>query len=353
LLTNGSFLCYGTDMPRKARIDAPGALHSVTVQGVEPLNIFREDTDGDYFREQLGEILMDTGTACFAWALMPNHAHLLLKTGKTPVATVMRRLLTRYAVTYNRRHSRRGPVFVHRYRSVLCEEAPYLLELVRYIHLNPLRAGIVPDPAALASYVYAGHAALLQGAAPPWQDIATVLERFSKNREKARKAYRDYVEQGTAQGRRPELAGGGLVRSLGGWERVKQARRGRGASPRGDERILGGPEFVQGVLEAARERLHPREKLTLDGIDLDHLAQRAAGAFGVPPEAIFAPGKYRKHVLARSVFCYWAVRKLGHTATDLARRLGLTQPAVSISVQRGEALVKESGLSLESRSTDR
>ena len=330
-------------MPRKARLDAFGALHSITVQGAERRKIFRERPECDAFRERLGEILTQTGTACLAWALMPNHAHLLLRSGDTPIAMVMRRLLTGYAVTYNRRHRRHGPVFMRRYRSVLCEEDAYLLEMVRYIHLNPLRAGVVPDLRRLESYDWAGHRALLGEGAPAWQEVDSVLERFAGRRDEARKAYRDYVARGVGRGRRPELAGGGLVRSLGGWERVKQTRR-RGGFPRGDERILGRPEFVRSVLEKARERLLPREQLTVDGVDLDHIAERAAGAFGLPPEAIYAPGKYRQHVRARSVFCYWAVRKLGYTATDLARRLGLTQPAVSISVQRGEALVKEMSL---------
>ncbi|MGD8389318.1 MAG: transposase [Desulfobacteraceae bacterium] len=327
-------------MSRKARIDAFGALHSITVRGFEGRHIFREGEDCDHFRDRMGEILTETGTACYAWALMPNHAHLLLRTGNTPIAMVMRRMLTGYAVTYNRRHHRRGPVFLDRYRSVLCEEAPYLLEMVRYIHLNPLRAGVVGDLGQLESYAYAGHGALLGGTIPAWQDVETVLKRFAGPHEQARKAYRRYVEEGESQGRRPELAGGGLVRSLGGWEQVKR-RRGRGASARGDERILGGPEFVQRVLAEAEERLHPQAELALRGLDLNRLAERAAKAFGVPSEEIFSPGKVRKTVCARSVFCYWAVRKLGYTATDLAQRIGLSQPAVSISVQRGEALARE------------
>jgi REP element-mobilizing transposase RayT len=81
---------------------------------------------------------------------MTNHTHFLISTGNVPVATVMRRLLTGYAVSYNHRH---GHLFQNRYKSILCEEDSYLLELTRYIHLNPLRAGIVTDPESLDQYL--------------------------------------------------------------------------------------------------------------------------------------------------------------------------------------------------------
>ena len=130
-------------MPRKSRIDTPGALHHIIARGIDRKNIFKDDKDRDNFLERLGAIIEETKTHCFAWALIPNHFHLLIKTGTTPISTVMRRLLTGYAVSFNRRHRRYGHLFQNRYKSILCQEDTYLLELVRYIHLNPLRAGIV------------------------------------------------------------------------------------------------------------------------------------------------------------------------------------------------------------------
>jgi putative transposase len=99
-------------MPRKARIDAPGALHHIIVRGIERQRIFSDDQDRDNFIERLADIVTETQTDCFAWALIPNHAHILLRTGQTPLATVMRRLLTGYAVSYNRRHRRHGHLFL-------------------------------------------------------------------------------------------------------------------------------------------------------------------------------------------------------------------------------------------------
>jgi len=86
-------------MPRKARIDAPGALHHIIIRGIERRKIFLDDFDRDNFLKRLGHVLSETATPCFAWALIPNHAHLLLRTGTTAIATVMRRLLTGYSIS--------------------------------------------------------------------------------------------------------------------------------------------------------------------------------------------------------------------------------------------------------------
>ena len=106
-------------MPRKARIDAPGALNHIIVRGIERRKIFYDDFDRDNFIDRLDTVLTETGTPCFAWALIPNHLHLLLRTGLTPIATVMRRLLTGYAVSFNHRHRRHGQLFQNRYKSIL------------------------------------------------------------------------------------------------------------------------------------------------------------------------------------------------------------------------------------------
>ena len=149
------------DMPRKARINALGALHHIIVRGIDRRKIFLMIPTVMVFFDRLGGILSDSKTACFAWAFMANHLHLLLRTGTAPIATLMRRLLTGYAVSFNRRHRRQGHLFQNRYKSILCQEDLYLKELVRYIHLNPLRAGIVGELKELAAFPYCGHRALM------------------------------------------------------------------------------------------------------------------------------------------------------------------------------------------------
>jgi putative transposase len=148
-------------MPRQSRIDAPGALHHIIARGIGSRNIFNDDQDRDNFVNRLETLLKQTRTGCYAWALIPNHFHLLLRTGNVPVGTTMSRLLTGHGATYNRRHRRSGHLFQNRYKSILCQEETYLLDLVRYIHLNPLRAKLVKDLSSLDTYPYSGHKALM------------------------------------------------------------------------------------------------------------------------------------------------------------------------------------------------
>ena len=190
-------------MPRKARIDAPGALHHIICRGIERRVIFRNDLDRHDFVRRLGMILSETQTPCYAWALLPNHFHLLLRTGNVPISSIMRRLLTGYAGSFNRRYRRHGHLFQNRYKSILCQEDAYFLELVRYIHLNPLRAQVVESMKGLDDFEFCGHKALVGMITHEWQDTETVLSLFGRRVMEARKRYqclhrrRDQVRQTT------------------------------------------------------------------------------------------------------------------------------------------------------------
>ena len=118
---------------------------------------------------------------------------------------------------------------------------------------------------------------------------------------------------------------------------------------KGDERILGDTDFVLSVLEESEERLERRYELEAQGISLDDVARRAAYLFGIEPNEIYTSGKQPRLVRARSLFCYWAVRELGISATALARMLKFSQPAVSISVRRGERIARDKEFDLLSR----
>jgi putative transposase len=129
------------------------------VRGINKEDIFIDDTDRSDFLRRLGGSVTEDKSVVYAWALMRNHVHLLIRSGVKGIGSIMRRLLTGYAVSFNKRHQRTGHLFENRYKSILCEEEPYLLELVRYIHLNPLRAGITKDLKSLGSYPWSGHKA--------------------------------------------------------------------------------------------------------------------------------------------------------------------------------------------------
>jgi REP element-mobilizing transposase RayT len=333
-------------MPRKARIDAVGALHHIICRGIEGQRVFRDNNDRNNFIKRLGKLLEESSTPCYAWALIPNHFHLLLRTGDLPVTKVMQRLLTGYAAYYNRRYRRHGHLFQNRYKSILCQENTYLLELVRYIHLNPLRADIVSSLEELDRYHYCGHSRLMNRRQNQWQDVDYVLSLFGKRAGSARKQYRIFDEKGIAQGRRSELTGGGLVRSYGGWEALKSLHHMR-AHLKGDERILGDSDFVLSVLKVADERMKRKYQLAAGGYDFNDVVRQVAGVFNLKPEEILLPSKQRQRVRARSLLCFWAAKELDISERSLAEKLNTTQPSVSRAVQRGERLAVEEQLEFE------
>jgi REP element-mobilizing transposase RayT len=138
------------------------------IRGIEGAKIFLDDKDRENFLSRIGKLVGNTGTRILAWVLMDNHVHLLLFSGQPGISTFMRRLLTGYALWFNRRHRRSGHLFQNRYKSILCEEDPYLLELVRYIHLNPLRASVVKSLEELDHHRWSGHGVLLRKNPRDW-----------------------------------------------------------------------------------------------------------------------------------------------------------------------------------------
>jgi putative transposase len=313
-------------MPRQPRLDAPGTLHHVMVRGLERRAIFRDDADRTAFMARLATLAESGALTVYAWALLPNHAHLLVRTGTRPLPRSMRSLLTGYAGAFNRRHHRVGHLFQNRYKSIVVEEEPYLLELVRYLHLNPLRATVVPDLRALDRYPWTGHSALLGRVARPWQDTGTILAQVGAASAPARRAYHAFVAQGHPQGRRPEFQGGGLRRSLGGWQAVTALRRGREAYG-GDERILGSPAFVDAVRQTlpAAEPGPQRRPVTA-------LVAAGCHAPALPHGSRRAPA-----ARAREGVAYLAVEVCGYPASAVAAPLGVRPSAVYRAAQRGRA----------------
>jgi REP element-mobilizing transposase RayT len=316
------------------------------IRGIERRKIFWNDVDREDFLDRLTSLLPKTETSCYAWAFLPNHAHFLFRSGKVPLASLMRRLLTGYAVSFNRRHNRNGQLFQNRYKSIVCQEDAYLRELVRYIHLNPIRAGIVATLADLKRYAYCGHSALMGRSKRAWQGVDYVLSYFGQTRNQARKNYCFYMESGLDQGRRSELTGGGLIRSLGGWSEVRSLALKAGEHMKSDERILGDPDFVSDVLSQANENFDRRYELKRRGYDLGRIAARVAEIFEMKADDILSKGKQQRKVKARSLFCFWAVRELGVSLTDLARHFGLSVPGIGYSVERGEIIARENSYQL-------
>ena len=323
-------------MPRKARIDAPGALHHIIVRGIERRYLFKDSIDYRNFLERFGSILSESETPCFAWALMPNHIHLLLRTGEVPLSVIMRRLLTGYAQQFNRRHQRHGQLLQNRFKSILCEEETYFLELVRYMHLNPLRGKIVENLKQLKSYPYTGHSVIMNTFEHPWQDKNYVLRMFAANKRAARKNYEEFVAKGIMLGRRPELVGGGLIRSAGGWSALKALRSGA-SRIMGDERILGSSSFVEDVIKRANEGYEQKTLVERQGINFDIIIREVACYFEIDQHLLKSASKQRKASRAKSIVCFLAVDRLKMTGREVARQLRVTPSAVSKAAIRGRS----------------
>jgi REP element-mobilizing transposase RayT len=333
-------------MPRHRRLEVPGAVYHVITRGIERRDIFIDKGDYEEFLRRLKEGLESTGSKCYGWALMPNHFHLLIQTGKKPLSDLMRKLLTGYAMYFNAHHKRRGYVYQNRYKSILCQAEVYLLELVRYIHLNPLRANLVPNIQALRSFAWCGHGALMGTRKNDWQATDDILVHFGKTLQVARFQYERFLEEARDAGRREDLTGGGLRRSAGGWTGVMALRKdGRWL---GDERVLGDGSFVESVLKESEEEIARHQKLKNAGWNGGRLIAHVCKMFNIKPELLKMKGHGNTISKAKGLVVFWGKNDLKLTGTELAAMLGVTRQAVSLLKAQGEAYATKNGLILTS-----
>lgn len=313
-------------MPRQARIDFPGALHHVIGRGIERKKIFGEKEDKEEFLRRLKENLSKSSMQCYAWCIMNNHFHLLLQTGKTGLAEFMRQLLTGYAIYYNYKHKRVGHLFQNRYKSIVCEEDEYLLPLIRYIHLNPVRIGEV-SLGKLMDYRWTGHKEMVGSEKDEVIKKDDVLGYFGETEEKARRVYLKFMAEGVDESK--DYEGGGLIRSAGGFDAV--VRRRKDEREMYDERILGRGSFVEVVLDKIKEGDRRKRKIK----DMKELMERVSKYYRIDVEDIM--GSREKRVRdARSVVVYLGNVYLDRSITELGKLLGIKQSGASSSMKRGK-----------------
>ena len=314
-------------MPRAARLDVPDLLQHVIVRGVKRCDIFCDDNDRSRFVATLSKLLVQTGTECLAWALMSNHFHLLLRPRHGFLAPVMRRLLTGYAVYFNLRHHRNGHLFQNRYKSIVCEEDTYLLELIRYIHLNPVRAKVVSDLAALDSYQWSGHSVIMGNVEMAGQIVDEFRDFFVKRKHEAREKYRQFVADGVALGKRAEF---GSRRRM-----TKETLEALGEESY-DARVLGSGEFIL-ELRQRREFAAQMPK----AVEVGTIVTRVCEHYGIAAESLRENSRRAIITVARSVICYLAVRRAGYSGTMVGRLMNLQRAGVSVAAGRGEKLVQD------------
>lgn len=320
-------------MPRQARLDSPGTLHHVIVRGINKRRIVDDEEDRKDFVRRLARLAEETQTVVYAWALMSNHAHLLVCSGPAGLAKFMRRLLTGHAVRYNQRHRRYGHLFQNRYKSTVCDGDNYFTELVRYIHLNPLRAGLVKDLRELERYPYCGHGPILGRQNNRWQDRESVLAQFGQEEAQSIEAYRRYVTDGVVLGRRPELVGGARRRGSGEWSSAGGPRR-RGERESSDERILGSGEFVERILKEADARLMRQVGLKKVKRQAERTVVAGCKKHGVSVAELRNGSRRGSVPRVRTEIARRLVEDYGLTLAEVARQVGISTSGVSKLLSR-------------------
>lgn len=310
-------------MPRQSRLDFPGALNHVIGRGIERKFIFKDDSHKTEFHRRLSDSLSHYNGQCFAWCIMGNHFHLLLQTGKTPLHVFMRSLLTGYAVYFNRKNKRSGHLFQNRYKSILCDKDEYLLPLVRYIHLNPVKARILPYH-HLAKYSWTGHREIsrFENGIINKDEI---LSFFGLKRRLAIESYNQFIKDGLDI--QEDFGGGGLKRSAGGLRNLLNHKKDERELY--DERILGNGDFVKEVYDEMDEEDTLSSKVTSKTTLLKKLELH----YNLKKDDIFH-SRLKNVREARQSYIYLANRYLGDSLTSIGRELGIGRSAVSMVLKR-------------------
>jgi len=254
-------------MARKPRLHLPGGLYHVMLRGNGGQDIFFAKKDRRRLLELLAEGTARFGFRVHGFCLMTNHLHLVLQAGEEPLARAMQNLSFRYTRFLNARMGRVGHLFQGRYKALLVDGDSYLLELVRYVHLNPVRAGLVKRP---ADWTWSGHRAYLGKAELPWLTTDWVLERFAGRRDRARAGYAAFVREGLGEGHRPEFHAGAA-----------------------DARVLADDDFLERVLARSGRR-----RATLK---LDDIVAGVCAVYGLEARALGGPTRRRQLSEARGV----------------------------------------------------
>jgi len=303
-------------MARPLRLEHPGAVWHVTARGNERGEVFRDDVDRREFLSVLGRTVNVYGWRLHAWVLMGNHYHLLLETPEPTLSRGMRDLNGVTTQRFNRRHSRTGHLFEGRFKAILVEREAHLLEVARYVVLNPVRAGLARSAAAWPWSSYRATAGLVE--APEWLETEWTLEQFGRRPAEARRRYAAFVADGRGAGYDPwSLLRGQVFLGSEGFAREAGRRAGRKAAPREVPRVqrepvTRTPEEVAAAFYAVRKVTHA--------------------------EILDAP---RKRLVDRALLA-WALRCRSRAPlAAIAELLGVGVAQASVLVRRGESLAAE------------
>jgi putative transposase len=284
-------------MARRPRLLASGVLYHVIVRGNHRQKTFLNESDYQAYLERLGRYRKRLAVTVYAYCLMPNHVHLLVETGSQPLSRFMQGLQQSYTQYFNRQHHKVGHLFQGRYKAIVCDKDEYLLGLVRYIHLNPIRANMVQK---LDAYPYSGHRHYVEGRVSEVLEPGRVLDLLG-----GRAGYRRFVLEGLKEGHRED------------YYQVE------------DQRFLGAEEFAQKLKRKVNEEEIFRRKKQLSVV-----FRSAARAVEVEPQVLEGADRGWEVSQSRALVGYVLIRRLGYKLKDVAKCLGRDVATVSSLVSR-------------------
>ncbi|NOZ52230.1 MAG: transposase [Gammaproteobacteria bacterium] len=298
-------------MARKPRIHIPGGVYHVMLRGNGDQDIFFNDDDRYHLYLLLQEGVSRFDYRIHGFCFMVNHIHLAIQVGEESLSRIMQNLSFRYTRWINHRQNRMGHLFQGRYKAILIDRDSYLLELVRYIHLNPVRAKLVRQPGA---YPWSGHRCYLGKDTISWLHTDWVLSQLGKRINTCRKRYEEFVRAGRGEGYRPEFHGEG-----------------------GDQRLLGGERFVRKMLGKAGGRTHKK-------VHLNVVVQCVCNEYNIKAKDLASTSRNRHASEARQVIG-WLALKIGNiTLTEVAQSFGRDVTTLSRGARRMDNNVKNSKL---------
>ena len=289
-------------MARAPRLEGEGSVYHVIARGNERKAVFRDDRDREAYLERLAKYRERFGFRLLAFCLMDNHVHLAVERGEEKLSRVMLALQSSYTQAFNRRHGRVGHLFQGRYQAFLVEKERYLLALIRYIHRNPVRAGVVARP---PDFVWSSDRYYRRGKGPEWLDLDPVLSLFGEGRRIAVSQYRRFMGDETADS----------YEDLKSYARV----------------IKGDESFAQRALKQAGARQPAKLGLTER-----HVAGVVGEASGFTQGELASAGRYRSHSRARILAAYLARAEAGIAVARMARYFGREESTLVRGVLRFE-----------------
>lgn len=291
-------------MARRPRIHFPGAFYHVIVRGNQRQRIFRSTIDRSHYLELLNRYQRRYGSRLYAYVLMGNHVHLLVEASSVPLSKFMQGLQQTYTSYFNRKYKLVGHLFQGRYKALVCDRDSYLLELVRYLHLNPVRSKLANDPAL---YAWSSHHAYLGKARGIDRCVQTewVLSQFSSKRSEALRRYRQFVLEGITVGHREEL----------------YAAK--------EQHYLGDDQFVDQV-----NRMIERERPATVRIGIGEIERAVCGRYAVSPELLRSRSKDQRGSFGRLLVAYLGQELAGIRLNEAAKRYGRDQVSVSLGLKR-------------------